>query len=117
MDSESSTLLAEASRLWAETGLTPTQIAQRLGISRNYFCNMRRRHRGLFRQPREFLAGDPTPEELERLKAEVLNRRREAGKRTLDDPPPDYSGETRVGNLRYYMLADRRRMAFRQGAP
>ena len=55
--------IAEASRLWRETGTPATKIAEIVGVTRASFADMRRIHRSRF-GAREFLKDDPTPEEL-----------------------------------------------------
>lgn len=105
------TLLAEASRLWNETGTPAIEIAKMLGLNPHQFAALRRANAAAF-GAREFVRGDPSPEELERLKREVLELRRAAGLRCPEDGPPDFSG-ARVGAIRSYRLADRRTMTFR----
>lgn len=105
------TLLAEATRLWHETGLGHAEIAKRLGIDRRAFTALKNRHSKAF-GPREYTKGDPTPEELERRKREVMEMRRAAGLRCPEDGPPDCGGQ-RLGAIRSYRLADRRTMTFR----
>lgn len=106
------TLLAEASRLWTETGTPASEIARLLGITTPRLTQLRRANPSEF-GPREFVRGDPPPEEIERRKLEVMEMRRAAGLRCPEDDPTEHCGP-RVGAIRVYHLADKRSMTFRQ---
>ena len=63
-------------RLWSDDGMTRTEIARELGVTASQLTLLASRHslRARKRQQRAFTMCDPTPEELEVLKAECRER-------------------------------------------
>lgn len=100
--------IAEASRLWRETGAPASRIAEVIGVTRASFSDMRKQHRSRFGE-REFLEDDPAPEELE---ARVLAVR-EA--RVRSDEPPNPSSVPPPA-IRCYSF-DRRSFCYSRSSP
>lgn len=77
--------VAELHRLWA-SGASYTEIAAALGCAESYVQKLKSRHK-LPHKPREYAAptGDPTPDEIDRLKAEIKARHMQAMLRESED--------------------------------